>query len=561
MRFLTGLLVFLALSAQADVIQKHPRVAELEDKLTHDAEEYLKGRFPDHPFLVTVTIDPLRRVEEPKQAKAGEDLPYFDADSEEIQDEWDDPQMSLSRLMLRIKKASVKITLPASVNDDETSEIKDSIFSYLHLTPARDEVTIERKGWHSDAGEWTVVAIGFSAALLFLIGLFIINRSSTQKITRALSEGAKSAGASAGGGVAQAPASAPAGAAPEERVSGAADLKFSDPIRVREVTARMMDSLQALPGFPNHYDMIALDDFGRKHSRELGAILHEFPAQMQKKLFSMSFHSCWLEAFNKPGSLGLECMELLQKMLHHPRNEKQNEWESCLIYVWRLEDERVRFIQKLKKDHAFAILSELPKNIAIDTGRKAFPGAWAMLLNPESSGAMPSEEEIREISDSALKLKPLFDLSLLQRYRNESELLDYLKYATPYEEREIYEASPEDSSIHRLRKPFYPMLEQDRETLEEMIQKASVNEWAMVLFNVERSGRKVFEELFSEKQRYVFKEQLKNLDIHGMNFEKMAAARERLANILSEVLKQKAKVQPTSPNLEIVSAPDEAEAA
>lgn len=89
---------------EAQEILKHPRVAELEDRLNKDASAYISSRFPSVPFMVTVRVDPLRRETASKQFN-NENLPFFDnSEEEEIRDEWDNSQIPLASLINRVKR-------------------------------------------------------------------------------------------------------------------------------------------------------------------------------------------------------------------------------------------------------------------------------------------------------------------------------------------------------------------------------------------------------------------------------------------------------------------------
>ena len=177
---LISLTALLSTLAQADNLQKHPRVAELEDSLRAQASTYLRARFPDQPFLVSVSVDPLRRTTA-KETQT-ESLPYFDTVSEEIQDEWDDPSLSLYQLQVRTTKITLQVSLSDTLTDSETSEIKDALTLNLHLIPARDEIRVEIRQWTtSTSGRNLQFAMAGGIALLFLMGLFFINRQSTKK--------------------------------------------------------------------------------------------------------------------------------------------------------------------------------------------------------------------------------------------------------------------------------------------------------------------------------------------------------------------------------------------
>ncbi|MBU6374421.1 MAG: hypothetical protein KGQ59_00335, partial [Bdellovibrionales bacterium] len=505
--FFAAVSALLAEPARAEVVLKHPRVAELEDKLTRDASTYLKGRFPNSPFMVTVSIDPLRRVET-KAAGAGSgeaELPYLDwQSSDEVRDEWDDPQVSLGGLMVRVKRAKVSISLPHSTMDDEAKEIKDSIFSFLNLMPARDEVVIERRKW-SDSRDSQWIWIGAAALMIFVVlgGMHLIHRSSSSKLASALMSVKNQAGAGGvgAGAVAMESAGMASAGGPEAQGSGG-DVSFSDPIRIRELTVRLIDSIIEDGAFPNLADMLILDQLGRRDASQLGALLAEFPLEQQKILFSRSSGTHWLEAFRKPGSLDLKTLNVLQTLAHNLRDPQLKEQQDVFIYVWRLEEQMTGFIQRLNHSAAIAILSGLPKSISIGVARKAFPGNWAVLLDTKMNPPQLSSGEMKTIATSALSARPLQSFSDIQRYRNEVELVEYLKGVDIAEEREIYGASPQDSMIHRIRKPFFLVFEQQEAVLRDLVSKVSLGDWALSLFNVNRQERRMLESLFSEKQRF-----------------------------------------------------------
>ena len=193
------LLLFAAhpFAASSQPIGKHPRVAELEDRMIKDASSYLKGRFPDVPFLVSVSVDPLRRAERSAGEVRSEKLPFFEVTNDEIQDEWDDPQVSLSELMLRVKRVVVSISIPKNVSEQELLEIREAVFNNLHLVEARDEIKIERRAWSVDAQYWMNVGLIAVLFLSFLVGMFFITRKSVGSIVSAIGSAQLGGGGSA----------------------------------------------------------------------------------------------------------------------------------------------------------------------------------------------------------------------------------------------------------------------------------------------------------------------------------------------------------------------------
>lgn len=164
--FFTSSLVF----AQTGTT-RHPRVMELEKSLTKESLDFLKGRFPKHPFLVTVAVDPIFRTNQ-EAKKETEALPFFDQSSEEILDEWDDPAQTSSSLMKRAKKILVTVSIPASLTEDEISEIQQSLMNNLGLFPARDGVEIRKRNWTVEEDKnnnWTYVGWGAAVWVLIMV--------------------------------------------------------------------------------------------------------------------------------------------------------------------------------------------------------------------------------------------------------------------------------------------------------------------------------------------------------------------------------------------------------
>jgi hypothetical protein len=538
-----ALTVTLPRAIRAEGLGKHPRVAELEDRLAKDASTYLRGRFPDAPFLVTVSVDPLRRVEGKTggQNSGDERLPYFDVQTEEILDEWDDPQVSLGSVMLRVRKILVTISLPDSTRDSEAVEIKDSIHALLHLVPARDEVKIERRAWQTGPDPRVWGSAAFLALVLFMMGLFAVQRASTNRLAKALLD-SKAQGGGGGGNpaaLAAAAAAAPAAEAPgrgrEAPGSLGGDLRFSDPIRIREMLLSCQTALAQSPSFPSLEDMIELDRLGRRDPRLLGAILGEFPLETRRRLFALSFSSSWLEALTRSGSVTMEGLELMQRLARNQSNQPTGPWEELLLAVWRLDDLRTGYIKQISTEEAMAILADLPRDLGLPTARRAFPGSWGSLLDPSFTPQRPKSERIRQLIAKAHEVRPLQDLAHVERYRRDLELLDYARAADPREEREIYDALPRDSLVATLRPAFFRALELPEAGRRELVQRVSVQQWALALFNVSRDDRKPIEELFGEKLRFLFAERMKRLDQTPPERESVSAARDAIARQAHEI--------------------------
>lgn len=540
----TSNIMMFGTSVFAEVMIKHPRVAELEEKLSRDANNYLKGRFPENPFTVSVSIDPLRRNTK-ASSEDKEKIPFLDLQNEEIQDEWDDPQISLQHLMLRIKRVSVSISLPHSISDDEADEVKTSLYSILHLAPARDSVEVVRKKWSTGTQNWSYAAITLVALSMILLGFYFIGNRSASRLAKALSE-IKIQTAHSGGPAVTTIANVTSGLSTGSGEHGTytphldtatRNLKLSDPIRIRELIRGLIDTMTAHNNFPVLSDMLALNEYGKCHPHALGSILAEFSPEVQKRLFGITGDMPhWLEAFHKPDVLDIESLNLLEKLARISRDDTTPEWENLLIYIWRLGINAADFLQELDYEDSMIILAKLPKSISIRIARWAFPGNWGRLLNFNVISKPLDSKKILKITQQALEKKPLIAYTSLTQYQNDLDLVDYLRIADIPEERDIYGAAPSGSLIFKVRKPFFPIFDQADEILNVIVPKFSPEEWALALLNVTIPDRKKIDSHFSEKQKFLFIERLKFYDANPPGNTVVGKSRDKIARVLGDML-------------------------
>lgn len=516
---------------------KHPRVAELESVLTKDAAAYLKGRFPETPFLVQVNIDPLHRNERAAKSKEKERLPYYEVDNQEIQDEWDDPDQLGQALLARVRKVNVTVSA-SNVNEEEVAEIRASLLQSLGLTPARDEVVVQKRAWKTGPDYrfygLAALAAALVALVMILAGLYVIARGSVGKLVTVVQQ------FQAAGAKPVAPPAAPVAMnmnSEKAKNNGPEDPKFSDPIKVREAVSRGIKALIEKPSFPALNDMIILDRFGSQDPASLGALVLEFPADLQKRLFAYSFGDYWLDALVEPGELNAESVNLLRTLTRQARGEDAA-WQSLLLNVWRLGGERARFFESVGREEALAVLTSLPKAIALSAAREAFPDDWTAVLDPSFKAAKMTAEQIEKMNMTAMRIKPHRDFQMLERYRRDKDLLDYLKTIEPSEEREIYGASPSHSVIHALRAPFFKVLDLDQKNLAMVASRVSIDDWALALVNIAETERMQIEKCFTDKQRFVLLEKLKAHDADPPAKRSVGDARERIAQLVDRTLSQ-----------------------
>lgn len=532
----------------AQSVQKHPKVAELERFVSKEAFDYVKGRFPGEPVLVEVSIDPLRRNTQPSRSTGdGDFLPFNTSVLPTEVDEWDDPSLTIQDLIPRIRSASVKVILPSKISDAEVLELRDSLFSNLKLIFGRDKIEFERRLWKSERSiQWIDLAIIAAILSLFLPVLYWSIRSAASKLSQGISE--ISSGMTNLSGGTPAPVAPVQNSKSTDTSDRSKDFRFNDPIKIAEKIKPVIDLLEADPSFPDLEDMILFDEGISKKPEQVGALIRTMPRHMQERLFMLSYKPVWLEAFIDIGELSTETYEFANRLSIKDRKKENKEWEELLILVWRLEDSLTTLMQKINQDEALAILAAMPSRISIPAGKRALPGSWASLLDPEFKMPILNASRISELQKIALEMRPYSDISMLQRYRHEKGLVEYLHTASVRDEREVYEAARLNSNIRTLRPPFFPILNIEPEEFKKIIPSFAIETWALALYNVNRDERMNFEKALSEKQRYFFIESLKMLNLQNLKDEQIGNARLDIAKFFSaQDLKNRIEKVETTP--------------
>ncbi len=508
---------------------KHPRVIELEDKISRDVSEFIQSRFPSIPFFAKVDIDPLHRRSQVNSYGYSE-LPIFSVSEEEITDEWDDPSLSLTQLINRTRKVVISISLPESIREAEINELKETLFSHVHLIPARDEIKINRKAWIVEEIPWQMIYIAGGVLFFFLLVILISNRVSSAKIAKALknSKGNQPLTATVNLPPQLMGRNEQSSSSSKSEISG--DVRFTDPLRLKELMKERIEELVRSDAFPTLQDMVVLDELGQSNTGRLGGVIREFPVAIQKELFSYSEGRHWLEAISKPGLLDYKCLEIIYNLSNHVREKEHHAWESLLLCVWRLGTERIRFLREIDRKQAFTILMGLPKSISIETAQEAFPGSWAALLDWSGSiEDLPKREEIEDLKRRALALKPLRNKDSLKKYRTEKEILEFLKTADYNTEKSIYNALSNNEEFEEIRPPFFKIFEMDEEILQQLVEMVSLDDLALALYDISMPLREQLTSSFGEKKTFLFNEKLKNLSSHPPTKIRLGEVREEIS--------------------------------
>jgi hypothetical protein len=543
--FLAIIIIFLVTltSLAQQNFNRHPRVMDIERQLTKDTLDFLKSRFPDYPVIVTVSIDPLFRVDR-TQKQVGEQLPYFKIDEEEIQDEWDDPMISISALLSRVRKVAISVSVPGTLTDDEIAEIKQSLFINLNLVGARDSIELHKRTWgqkkEPEFNPMNYVWFGVILWIMLILALLVAIGTPMRQVVKALRNGAinskNNTNDGGGNGVMMAMPSRSSSLKEESLNSGNdsigsvnGDLRFSDPIRLQSAIVVTISYLSKSKDFPSLKDMLLLDEACLENPSSVGALFMEFPLDMRQKIFSLTYGAHWLEALVKPGILDINSFELTHRLNRIIRKQNEHEWQNLLISVWRLNDRRGEFLRNLDQKDAFSILDPLPKSVALKTAREMYPGSWAILLDPKYEPHPLDLEKIFEITSEALKLYPIRDMSEIEKFKHERDLIGFLRCADPKTEKEIYIASSKESLIHQIRPPFYRVLELTGEELVLFVPQISLNDWATALVNISKFEKKNIEAIFGQKQKLRFNELINLNESNGIAVEIVGLCRENIA--------------------------------
>lgn len=530
----SALWIWPASYAQGNI--KHPKVIELEDKLEQDAYRFLERRYPAVPFNVQVDIDPLRRTNSDYKEGEGEALPYFEVDKEEVQDEWDNPYLSVYQLLPRITKTRVDMTVPMNMTADEISDLKNDLLNFLNLIPGRDELRITKKEWRNleqkEKRDYITEFMIFVVSLFFLLGLFLILKSTSK--TLASSMGGPSAKPSTGVSSVGPASFSSAKASPSSKHKSddfSGDLQLRDPIKLKEIAKVKIEELEKDENFPLLSDMILMYRLAQTHPGSLGGLVYEFSINVQRKIFTLGRDNLWYEVFSEPSKLDDYGLNILDRMLRLREHTGSKMWGHLLIQIWRLNEEAESFLTQLQQNEVFAILSDMPKSFAIPLARKIYPGSWGLLLN-KSKGSEAQEvdsERIKELFKMSVRLKPRLDIQTLNEYNKDKDLIAYLKYADLTEERDVYVTLGEQSLLYGIRPPFFKIFEGPEEVLKEIVSSYGLDTWAKALFNGPREYRYAITDHLDEKMSYLLGHHLKAIDAQKLDKDEQAQIREEMA--------------------------------
>lgn len=519
------------------------RVLEVQDKVKADIAKFLDKFSPNTKYSIQVKIKPLRRKYESNLIE--DNLPFMEFQEDYVVDEWDDPKVSIYSLYNRIAEAKVSIYIEDKVKIEDRVKFKEALLRDVNLVPGRDFVSIEAIStpvlvtafnWKEQT-EILLLGVMLMIAVILGVGLNSLSkRIVPDKVKNVSSEGG--APASVSSPVGGAPSVVNASSAPvvgsrqSNELKG--DLQLQDPAKLNEVVSKKINKLMTSQMFPTLADMLTLEELYESDPSGFSYLVYEFPLEIQKSIYQLGRGEKWFKGFSEVGFPSKSVLIALDRMLRERDINHSEKFEKLLIHSWRLGQEFSLLAKKLSKDQAFSILHFLPKNLSIPVARECFPGAWGSVLETNNKVMIRDDSEILDIVKKTLNIHPYLNYESLQVFKNRKDLLTYLDTVEPHEERDIYSVMNKSNELLSVRPAFYRFFELTEEQRQEVFKAFSLNEWALMIFNVERAEKELVTELMNEKERYLFGLALQEIDRNPAVAHGKYQLRQKVARIVAD---------------------------
>lgn len=527
------------LSAQVQNLGKHPKVIEVEMLITKEATTFLQQRIPNAQVYVNVDIDPLRR----NPGEKSEQLPYLYTE-DDVGDEWDVLDTPMVLLLSRIKKATIKVEVPASVSELELADLKEKLYEQLKLIPGRDSITIDRKATIKKIDEiqkdYSLYYFISSMALIVFAGLFLSLKYSSKGTINEKSASTVNANPGpvpviqkSNNGTTKQLTGGFAGSI-NSKVNG--DINFKDSLRAADMLKEKLHGVVNAPIFPLLSDLLILEELSNKSLSSFGAFVFEMPRKHQQKVFFRGKSDKWFRGYIEASTVDLDCFMAVEKMLRNRVASGSEKWEELLIQVWRLGDDAHVFLKQIPSNDVFTLLSFLPKSFSVPAAKRSFPGGWAKILEVKDEKPFEDEAKIENYIERTLSLKPHFSFKSIDDYRKDIELIDYIKTTSISDEEEIYESLNSQSPIHNIRPPFYIIFKSDPEDFKNILNQFELSDWAVVTINSHRDYIKRIVHELDDKKKYLFSNYLKQLDEEQVSLTLQTEMRETIAKKYREMM-------------------------
>lgn len=517
-------LIFTSLNIFGQVQPSVDRLPEVESELRGEIVEYVSRYIPKNSFAVSVKLNPLRRL--PQIASKVDILPFYETSDDTVLDEWDNPESSYYSLLNRIQDAQVSITVDGNYSIKNEAEFRDNLFKSVGLYSGRDKLDMrvsdlkafEKKFTTNDIN-WSYILIGFLG--IFTLGLmyFGIHRFTDIHKQEQVIASNKELHSNANSVMPSVSQSGLTGAAKpsngnfreSSRING--DINFTDSLKINTYLKEKIEHIfKDGQNFPTISDLKTLEDLLVKDPYGFSYFISLFTQDKKEKLFSVGRSQEWIKGFAEIGIPSKEILFYLEKMIHSNRSELHENLDQLIIQCWRLNTQLKDFLATVPRADIKLILFLLPKELSLPIARETFPGDWAFVLGDKIPVENFSESKAKDLLDQAISFKPYFDPKMIQTYKNKEELVSYLRSCTPDEEKEIYQSIDVTHSLSLVRPPFYVFFDLDIENRTEIFRHYDLRSWSIACFNMSRGMRARLDELMNDKEKYLFRSYLTELD-------------------------------------------------
>lgn len=540
---ITLFLSFLSTSSYAQENTSLDRVPEVEAELRKDVTEHISRFIPKQSFTVSVKVVPLKR--EPTTQAQTDVLPFYESSSEsELYEEWEDPTTSYYVLLSRVKQVVVSLSVDKAYAIKNESDLRNNLFKSVGLISGRDQLDIKMVEMQSfskvttiEDFNWWYISGASILVILFILSFVILNKIVNPK--------SSSTNGSQANTTASTPSIMPAfnstTASPSvglinESNSINGDITFTDSLKLNSYLKDKIKIIIEKKSFPSLSFLKTLEEFLETDLLGFSYIMSQFPEDSKKLIYSYGRSQKWIKAFSQSGIATKNVLLYTDRLLQCNAISDDSKLEKMFIQAWRLNLQINELISATSQEEAKYILYHLPKSLSLPVTRSMFPGDWAFLFNDKINDIQLSDKRIAEIFEMCTRIRPLFQVELISFYTNQDELIKYLKLCSPEEERDIYQSYKGTPALHDIRPPFYSFFELPELEKTAVFKKFDIKSWALATFNISRELRAKIESIMNDKEKFLLKSYLIELDKNRPSQDQISTIREAIAQTTKEKL-------------------------
>jgi hypothetical protein len=453
---LLGLLLFsFTLVAQNN--ERPHRVLEAEEYFSQRVNRTMERLLGNDKFLITVRVTPQASSREVSRSR----LPLY-SDREDLVNPWESYEVPLFSLLRMVTQIRIHLVIDQNNRITDLSALRETIFRENELIPGRDEIVISfeafptsRKSFDELLNDSNILAslIIFFALLIVAIVLFVISRRKIDVRSDNSSSPSKSTLAT--------PINAPVqyqSVSPRSEGGGSKRPSFVELSSSLKELPQKIDKIALEGTFPRLDDLIALEELLINDPEGFSFLVNLFSPKKRKEIFSLGRSEDWVHAFCDIGMPSNEAVMTVERLLRPSNFTRQHEHELLLIDLWRCED-RLQELMAKQSDlkSCKALLSHLPKDIALPVARSLYPGAWAEILNIQGLDLLRADLT-QQLRKEAQTLRPHFDENTLKELVERKDLINYLDTVNPEDEEEIYKVLSIDFDVSKVRPPYFSFL-------------------------------------------------------------------------------------------------------